>query len=45
VYAECISSAVVEDDGFVLVEGDRVSSGDDVVYAYECRAETVGDDG
>ena len=43
-YAECISSAVVGDDGVVLVEGDRVSSGDDIVYVYECSAESVGND-
>ncbi len=41
-YAERISSAVVGDDGVVLVEGDRVSGGDDIVYAYECSAESVG---
>ena len=44
-YAECVSSAIVGDDDVVLVEGDRVFSGDDVVYAYECCAETVGYDG
>ena len=43
-YTKCIGGAVVGDDGVVLVEGDRVSSGDDVVYAYECDAETVRDD-
>ena len=43
-YAECVRSAVVEDDGDVMVDGDRVSSGDDVVDADECCTETIGDD-
>ena len=43
-YTECVGGAVVGDDGVVLVEGDGVSCGDNVVYAYECGAETVRDD-
>jgi hypothetical protein len=41
---ECVSSAVVGNDCVVLVYGDRVSSGDDVVDADEYCAETIGDD-
>ena len=43
-YTECVGGAVVGDDGVVLVEGDGVSCGDNIVDAYECGAETVWDD-
>ncbi len=44
-YSECVGAADVADDGFVVVrEGDNVSGGDDVVYAYEGGPVAVRDD-
>ena len=43
-YSESVGAADVADDGFVVREGDDVSGGDDVVYAYEGGSVAVQDD-
>ena len=43
-YSEGVGAADVADDGFVVREGDDVSGGDDVVYAYEGGPVAVRDD-
>ena len=43
-YSECVGATDVADDGFVVREGDDVSGGDDVVYAYEGGPVAVRDD-
>jgi hypothetical protein len=44
-YAQCICAADVANDCLVVSESDYMSCRDDVVYADECGAIAIGDDG
>jgi hypothetical protein len=41
-YTECVCAADVADDGFMIGECDDMAGGNDVVYAYEGCAVSVG---
>ncbi len=44
-YAQCVCTADVVNDCFVVSERDNMSRGDDIVYADKCGAIAIGDDG